>query len=1452
MKLKSPIHLFYFFLKAMPLCMFLFSNTLLFSKNGDGKSKDSDTKTGWSKKPFERKAFIENKGQYTADLPSTKTNYSYCIDNGAKVFFYNNEVLFYFRKSLLTKEDMEKEKDDPEEERERESKSQEFEKEFVSMKWLNANPNATIEVSDEQQTDYGYVISKNVPKSYTAHCKGYDKLKIKNLYNGIDVEYFFNEKDGFKYNLYIAPGADISQIQQYYDGDKNIKLSNGNIVIKTIKGEVIDHAPIGFIGSNREQTTACSFILKKNIVSFNIQNNSTLPITIDPWVTAPTMPDAPVDNGVDKYGNTYITSPKYILEKYSPTGVLISSTDVMGGVALYYGDMLTDSRGYCFFNTVGFHARGDATGVDSAGNFLWDSHGITECWRFVLNECTHQVFSLTGYRHSATGFAKINTTDGTLAGYTQSGNCCQDPHCGTIDYNGNVFCVVSENGGGTAIYKWTPSNTVAATYPAVGTWGYGTGYVGDGLFSQGYNGMTILGSNLYIYDGATLYKVNKTTGATINQVTVPGGVNKHDGGLYVTSCGQIFVGSGTGVYMYDLNFNQLAFKSTTGAVYDLAFNTLSQTISACGPGFVSELAFVIPACIFQTLPVTQASCDGLPNGYTKLNLSGGAPDYTYSWSLNGVPLSQTTDSIGGLAFGTYKCVYTDSKCPIPNVDSITIVVPSVTTNAAFSSGGSFGSSNVCFPSAIDLMDSSYVNTGSIHSWKWRFGDGHSDTLQNPIHTYASSGTYPVTLIEKTSNGCIDSITKNVTVFPKPIASFTFTNKCNGTAVPFTSTSTVTAPGVLANWNWTFGDGNTGTGNTTSHTYSGAGNYTVRLIVSTSTSCSDTITHQITVFNNPVINFTYTDVCLRDSMHFVNTSTISAPDTIASYIWNFGDGGNPSNLQTPVHDYATSGTFNVTQIATTTKGCTGAITHPVNTFDAPQAAFTFSNTCLFAAGIFTNTSVSPTMGSISNWSWNFCDGSPLNTSVNSPTHLYTTPGNYHVTLISYSTNLGCADTAVDSITVFPMPIAKFVFSNVCLNQAINFHDSSTVSSGTVSGWSWNFGDGTAVSAAQNPIHTYANYGSYTVTLVVTTGDGCKDTVSKTAVVHPLPIAQYSTTNVCDGTTTQFNDLSHIPISDTIQTWHWNYGDGSAINTNPSSSHLYTATGSYPVQLWVASIFGCLDSITKTSVVNPNPTVNFHGVDTIGCEPLCVNFHDLSNISSGSNVAWLWTLGIGNGTSTLENPNHCYHNDSVFATMFFNITLKVTSDSSCVTTVTKTNYITVYPRPVAGFSVEPTTTSIVNPIVTTTDLSSGANFWNWNFGDGDTTLLHNPGSHTYKDTGTYVIRQIVSTLHSCIDTAYETITIEPEFLFYIPNAFTPNGDGVNDFFSGKGMFIKEYEMMIFDRWGNLIFYSDDINKPWDGRANQGSGVAQQDVYIYSVKITDINKRKHNYRGIVTLVR
>ncbi|MES2397091.1 MAG: PKD domain-containing protein [Bacteroidota bacterium] len=689
----------------------------------------------------------------------------------------------------------------------------------------------------------------------------------------------------------------------------------------------------------------------------------------------------------------------------------------------------------------------------------------------------------------------------------------------------------------------------------------------------------------------------------------------------------------------------------------------------------------------------------------------------------------------------------------------------------------------------------------------------------------------------------------------PETDFTSTTVCNGAATQFTNNS-ITASGSITSTSWDFGN-STPVNNTVnpSYIYPVGGTYTVSLIVTNNYGCADTTTKSVQVYYNPVAAFSQSSVCFGDSMNFLNTSTIHNSTSIASYLWSFGDGSPNGSIPSPAHYYS-AGTYPVLLLATSADGCMDTASAIVKTFDAPISAFLFSNTCLFDSAKFTNTSINPVMGTIASWSWDYGDGSALNTTVWNPRHLYTVPGNYQVTLITYSSNLGCSDTLKDSITVFPMPVSNFSFADVCLNQAMIFSDSSTVLTGSIAGRSWDFGDGTPVSTAQDPSHIYASPGTYPVTLIVTSNNSCKDTIVKSVVVHPLPTALFSSLNVCDGTTVQFSNSSTIPANptnDVIQSWTWDFADGSPFSISQNTSHLYSAAGSYAVQLLVVSNFGCPDSITKTTIVNPNPTVLFSASDTIGCEPLCVDFQNLSTILTGTNASRLWNLGDGSLTSNTQDANHCYINNSVYSPLTFDITLTVTSDSGCVTTVTKSNYITVNPNPNAVFTVDPTTTTIIDPIISIKDLSIGTDNWNWDFGDGSTPLTTSlPVPHTYSDTGTYLITLITSTQYGCADTSYKTIIIDPEFVFYIPNSFSPDGDGMNDTFMGKGLFIKEFKMTIFDRWGNSIFISDDISKSWNGKANRGPDTALQDVYIYVIEIKDFKNKNHSYKGIVTLVK
>ncbi|HSH66596.1 MAG TPA: PKD domain-containing protein, partial [Bacteroidia bacterium] len=223
-----------------------------------------------------------------------------------------------------------------------------------------------------------------------------------------------------------------------------------------------------------------------------------------------------------------------------------------------------------------------------------------------------------------------------------------------------------------------------------------------------------------------------------------------------------------------------------------------------------------------------------------------------------------------------------------------------------------------------------------------------------------------------------------------------------------------------------------------------------------------------------------------------------------------------------------------------------------------------------------------------------------------------------------------------------------------------------------------------------------------------------------------------------------------------------------------------------------------------------------------------------------------------TSDLPNPNHCYEN-----TGFYDISLTVTSDQGCVSSLTVPQMIQVFAIPIAEFTPTPNPVSVYDPKVTLNNgSSSDVVYWNYHFGDGDSISpdIKNP-VHSYPKiaSSSYVATLDVRNADGCVSHIEHTIEITPEFSFYIPNAFTPKrDDGHNDTFFGKGVGIVEYHLWIFDRWGNMVFNTRDINTGWDGRANNGVDIAQQDVFVWKVKLKDVFNKWHDYIGTVTLVK
>jgi gliding motility-associated-like protein len=301
-------------------------------------------------------------------------------------------------------------------------------------------------------------------------------------------------------------------------------------------------------------------------------------------------------------------------------------------------------------------------------------------------------------------------------------------------------------------------------------------------------------------------------------------------------------------------------------------------------------------------------------------------------------------------------------------------------------------------------------------------------------------------------------------------------------------------------------------------------------------------------------------------------------------------------------------------------------------------------------------------------------------------------------------------------------------------------------------------------------------------------------------------------------------------------------GTSQNITPTATTTYTAT--------VTDANGCTLTATTTTTIYEQPSAVLTSNVTSGCTPVCVNFSDNSTINNpGSIASWSWEFG-DNNTSTMQNPSNCYTTPGTY-----DITLTVTSTDGCSSTIVMTNYVSAFAMPVADFTAGPQPTTIFNPILYFTDNSTNAASWLWSFGDSNnsTSTLQNP-SFAYSEMSCFQVVLTVTSANGCVDTAAQNVCVEGDVSIYVPNAFTPNSDTHNDIFlpMGDGLNADGYELLIFDRWGNLIFSTNDITEGWNGTPQGSSTKCQEDTYVWKLSVRDQNGNNHRLIGKVSLIR
>ena len=667
-----------------------------------------------------------------------------------------------------------------------------------------------------------------------------------------------------------------------------------------------------------------------------------------------------------------------------------------------------------------------------------------------------------------------------------------------------------------------------------------------------------------------------------------------------------------------------------------------------------------------------------------------------------------------------------------------------------------------------------LTTNTPTSWNWSFGDDSVEnaTEQNPVHTYTNPGDYTVSLNATNADGS-DTQSRSeyikvnaVPLSPPPAATppiADFSGKPTSGEAPLTVSFTDLSINTPTSWNWSFGDDSleNATEQNPVHTFVDPGNYTVSLNA-TNEDGSDTQTRSKYITVNPAVAPPSLPLAAPPVADFFAmptsgkapltvTFTDLSTETPTFWNWSFGDNSlENATEQNPVHTYADPGTYTISLNATNADGSDTQIRTDYITVSAiplaPPVA-DFSGDPTHGVVPLTVSFTDRSTNTPTSWNWSFGDDSLENATEQNPVHSYADPGNYTISL--NATNADGSDTKIwdNYVTVSAVPLAPPILEPLLPNFTalptsgpapliVQFNDTST---GTHDQWEWDFGDGNT-STEQNPLFTYYQPGSYSVTLNISQAGG--DSVSTTqedyiTVVTPLiqipinatPLIPNLTALPTSGTaplTVQFNDTSTGPHNQ----WEWNFGDGNT-SSEQNPEFTYNEAGSYSVTLNVSQAGGDSASttqhnyITVSAVSQEPPVADFSGNPVSGNTPLTVTFTDLS---TNTPTSWNWSFGDDSlENATEQNPIHTYIQSG-------NYTISLNATNSAGSNITiRTNYINVNTAPegaVANFSGTPT--SGISPLTvqfndTSTGFVSPITYF-WDFGDGSTSTERNP-SHTY---------------------------------------------------------------------------------------------------------------------------
>ena len=828
----------------------------------------------------------------------------------------------------------------------------------------------------------------------------------------------------------------------------------------------------------------------------------------------------------------------------------------------------------------------------------------------------------------------------------------------------------------------------------------------------------------------------------------------------------------------------------------------------------------------STFTIDATACVGIPAAVTYTG--NGQPGSTYVWGFDGgVPVSGSGQGPYQVAWATsgvknVTLQVTENGC----ISVLTTVQITVEANPT----ADFTFTTECLGTATVFTNTS---TGLIVGSAWDFG-GAPVLSTDATFTFPSAGTFPVTMGVATAGGCVDQITQQVTVNPTPVAAFSAPDVCLGASTSFTDASSISS-GTIATYAWNFDDGvgNSAVSDPT-YTYTAANSYNVTLDITSNQGCSATVTETIIVGVNPVADFIIQDACDGVPVTFTDASTVAA-GALTAWDWDFGDNGT-SNLQDPAHTYVNPGVYDVTLIASSGT-CTGTVTYQATVFESPVADFSTANVCLGTPAVFTDNS-SVTGGAIAGWAWDF--GGLGNSIVQSPSYTFAVSGTFTVSLAVVTADL-CSAIYSEDIIIYPTPVADFAAPDVCLGNPTIFTNQSTVSSGVITLNGWDFDD-TGVSANASPTHGYTTAGTFSVTLAVSSNFGCNGLTTQNVNVNPLPViaathADISCAGLADGVATATASGSTAPY-----TYQWN----DQLQQNTTTIQNLNAG---PYMVTVTDALGCVSDTTVT-IVQPLPI----NVNLIAGDDTCLYGNGaLQAVMLGGTApfAYVWSAirDSSSISSTLIPPAGWNRGLSPGE-----YSVIVTDAGGCIVVDTAT--VGLVPPPVASFSTRSKPEEFNDPSVLFNNESESAYSYEWHFGDDQVGNEEDP-VHDYDSSGVYLVMLIAynEPRYGCTDTTFRYVEVDPLFTFYIPNSFTPDSDDLNDTWGPKGTNYEyeSYNVQVYDRWGKMVWQSDNPSNYWDGIDQSSLEPVKQGTYIYQFILKQFNTfEPKQITGSITLYR